>query len=114
MESVREVFYYGNYYLSFFERQNKIVQKKLNWVIGVVSTTQRIPVIFFKHITGTDGLYEIRVESGGNIFRIFCFFEIENKLILLNAFQKKENKTPRNQIALAKKLKNEYEEEKNK
>lgn len=56
----------------------------------------------------TDGLYEIRVEVGSNIFRVFCFFDEGNLVILLNGFQKKSQKTPKNEIELAEKLKKEY------
>lgn len=59
---------------------------------------------------GTVGLYEIRVEVGYNIFRAFAFF-FEGQLIeLANGFQK----TPKNEIELAKKIKKEYFNEKDK
>jgi len=61
---------------------------------------------------GTDGLFEIRVEVGSNIFRVFSFFDEGNLVILLNGFQKKTQKTPRNEIELAEKLKKEYFNEK--
>ena len=57
---------------------------------------------------GTNGLYEIRVEVGSSIYRIFCCFDKGNLVILLNGFQKKSPKTPKQEIALALKLKNEY------
>jgi hypothetical protein len=41
----------------------------------VVTVAERIPKKFFEHITGTDGLYEIRVEFQSNIFRIFSCFD---------------------------------------
>ena len=61
-----------------------------------------------KHIEGTDGLYEIRVEYGSDIFRIFCFFEKGDNVILLNSFKKKSQKNPRRELKLAEKLKKEY------
>ncbi len=63
---------------------------------------------------GTDGLYEIRVSSGNNIFRIFCFFDEGQLVILLNGFQKKTQKTPKPEIERAKKLKKQYYEDKQK
>ncbi len=60
----------------------------------------------------TDGLFEIRVEVGNNIFRVFSFFDEGNLVILLNGFQKKTQKTPKNEIELAERLKNEYFDEK--
>ena len=114
MGIVRDVFYYRHYYLTFFEKQSFAVQKKMNWVIGLIVTTPMVPVLFFKSISGTNGLFEIRIDSGGNTFRIFCFFEAEKKLIILNAFQKKTMKLPKKEIEKAKRLKIEYYEEKGK
>ena len=65
-----------------------------------------------KHLTGTDGLYEIRVQSGNNIFRIFCFFDKGKLVVLMNGFQKKTQKTPKKEIEKALKIKKEYEQEK--
>ena len=60
---------------------------------------------------GSDGLYEIRVSSGNNIFRIFCFFDKGNLIVLGNAFQKKTRKTPKWEIKKALKIKEEYQNE---
>lgn len=60
-------------------------------------------------MAGTDGLYEIRVSQGSNIFRIFCFFTGAKLVVLMNSFQKKTNKTPKNEIQKALKIKDEYE-----
>lgn len=70
-----------------------------------------IPDKFFKHLEGTDGLFEIRVKVGSDIYRIFCFFDKGNLVILLNGFQKKTDKTPKNEIIKAEKLKQKYHEE---
>lgn len=71
-----------------------------------------VPKKYFNHMEDTDGLFEIRVEVGTNIFRVFSFFDEGNLVILLNSFQKKSQKTPRNEIELAEKLKKEYFNEK--
>lgn len=70
-----------------------------------------IPDKFFKHLDGTEGLYEIRVKVGSDIFRVFCFFDEGALVILLNGFQKKSQKTPRQEIEKAEKLKRQYYEE---
>jgi phage-related protein len=72
------------------------------------------PQTYLKHLEGTDGLYEIRVSSGSNIFRIFCFFDQGQLVILLNGFQKKTQKTPKSEIERAEKLKTKYYEDKQK
>lgn len=65
-------------------------------------------------MTGTDGLYEIRIEVGSDIFRVFCCFDKGNLVILFNGFQKKSQKTPKQELELAEKLKREYFQIKNK
>ena len=116
MESkfIREIFYYKNYYLDFFEEQTVEVKKKFNWTLQLISTIEKIPQKYFKHITDSDGIYEIRIEVGSNIYRVFSFFDEDKIVILLNGFQKKTQKTPKNQIKQAEKLKKEYFYEKNK
>ena len=69
---------------------------------------------FFDHISGTDGLYEIRVEFNSNIYRIFCCFDEGNIVVLFNGFQKKAQKTPSSEIERALKIKREYFNEKQK
>ena len=78
----------------------------------MVRTIEKIPEQYFKHLEGTDGLYEIRVKLGTNIFRVFSFFDEGRLVILLNGFQKKTQKTPKSEIKKALKLKNEYYESK--
>jgi phage-related protein len=70
-----------------------------------------IPEKYLKHIEGTD-LYEIRVSFGNNTFRIFCFFDKDRLVIILNGFQKKTQKTPRTEIDRALRLKQDYYEDK--
>jgi phage-related protein len=64
-----------------------------------------------KHINGTNGLYEIRIQQGSDIFRIFCFFAKRQLVVLANAFHKKTPKTPENEIEKALIIKREYEHE---
>ena len=97
---VRDIFYYKNYYLDFFDNLRPVVKKKFNWTLQLISTLDRVPEKFFKHITGSTGLYEIRVEIGSDIFRVFSFFDKGKLVILLNGFQKKTPKTPKNEIEL--------------
>jgi len=105
---IREVIYYEDYYLDFFNVQREEVKKKFNWTLQLISSHDRIPEKFFKHITGSDGLYEVRVEVGSDIFRVFSFFDKGNLVILVNGFQKKTQKTPKSEIKIAEKLKKEY------
>ena len=109
---IRNIFYYKNYFLDFFKEQTKDVQKKFNWTLQLIATIDRVPSKYFQHMEGTEGLYEIRVEVGSNIFRAFAFFDEGQLIIVANAFQKKTQKTPKNELELGKKIKKEYFNEK--
>jgi len=111
---IRNIFYYKNYYLDFFETLDNEVKKKFNWTLKLIATVDKVPAKFFKHIENSTGLFEIRVEVGSNIFRVFCFFDKNQLVILINGFQKKSQKTPRREIELAEKLKKQYFDEKDK
>ncbi len=78
----------------------------------MVEDLQRVPETYLKHIENTDGLYEIRVQLASDIFRIFCFFDQEQLVVLANGFQKKTQKTPKKEIESALKIIAEYESEK--
>jgi phage-related protein len=108
----RTIIFYKDYFQTFFEKQNKKVRAKIVWTFDLVEDMQRAPETYLKHIENTNGLYEIRVQSGSDIFRIFCFFDKGQLVILANGFQKKTQKTPKKEIELALKIKAEYENDK--
>ena len=89
MNKVREVVAYKNYFEDFLKKQNTKVQNKIFKVIEAIETLERVPERYLKHLTGTDGLYEARIQLGSNIWRVFCFFDKGQLVILLNGFQKK-------------------------
>ena len=111
---IRNIFYYKNFYLDFFEKLKPDVKKKFNWTLQLISVIERVPEKYFKHITGSTGLYEVRVEVGSDIYRVFGFFDKGQLIVLVNGFQKKTQKTPKNEIELAEKLKKQYFDEKDK
>ena len=108
----RKITFYKDYFQDFFDRQSKKVKAKIVWTFDLVEDLQRVPETYLKHIENTDGLYEIRVQLGSDIFRIFCFFDQGQLVVVANGFQKKTKKTPRNEIDLALKIKAEYENDK--
>ena len=112
MKMIRQVVAYKRYFLDFYEVQTDDVQRKIEWALNLLRTIERLPKKYFDHLTGTNGLYEVRVEFGGNIFRIFAFFDKGNLVVLGNGFQKKTQKTPKTEIEKALKIKIEYENEK--
>ena len=108
----RKIAFYKNYFQNFFDKQSKKVKAKIIWTFDLVEDLQRVPETYLKHIENTDGLYEIRVQFGSDIFRIFCFFDQGQLIVLANGFQKKTQKTPKKEIESALKIKSEYESEK--
>jgi phage-related protein len=112
MERHRQIIYFKDYFLDFFDQQPEKVKEKIDHVLFVVTVADRIPQKFFQHLEGTNGLYEIRVEFQGNIYRIFCCFDEGQVVVLFNGFQKKSQKTPKNEIEQAEKLKKQYFDEK--
>lgn len=111
---MREVIYYGDHFYDFFVTLKPEVQDKFRWTLDLIESMFRVPRQYLKHIEGTSGLYEIRVEYSGNIYRVFCFFDSGNLVVLINGFQKKTQKTPQQEITRAEKLMNQYFHEKTK
>lgn len=105
---IREVIYYEDYYLDLFKQLKPEVQQKFNWTLKLIATIDRVPEKYLKHLTGTSGLYEVRVEYGSDIFRVFSFFDRGRLIVLLNGFQKKTHKTPLKEIYRAEQLKKQY------
>ena len=99
---------FKNYYWEFYNKQSKSVQTKIDYVLHIIMTVEIIPKKFFKHIE--DGIYEIRIKSGSNIYRLFSFFDKGKLVILLHGFTKKSQKLPRKEIDRALHLRKEYYE----
>jgi phage-related protein len=108
METQRQIVFHGTYFVEFYLEQPEKVQEKIEFVFKVIRTVQNVPKKFLEHLTGTDGLYEIRIEFESNIYRIFCCFDKGKLVVLFNGFQKKTQKTPKKEIDLALRLKDEY------
>ena len=103
---------YKDYFENFFVKQRQKVKDKIIWTLDLIEEIDRIPETYLKHVDDTDGLFEIRVQSASDIFRIFCFFDQDKLVVLANGFQKKTQKTPKQEIEKALKIKKEYENEK--
>ena len=63
-----------------------------------------------------DGIFELRVSQGSNITRAMFFFYVGNRIIVTNGFVKKQQETPKSEIALAKARRKDFlaQEEKRK
>jgi len=111
-DKIRTVYFYKSYFTDFLSKQSNKVKDKIIWTLKLIESQRSIPKEYFKHLTDTDGLYEIRVKQSSNIYRIFCFFDKGNLIIVTSGFQKKTQKTPKSEIEKALKIKKEYETEK--
>lgn len=96
---------------NFFVKQSRKVQDKIIWTFNLIEELPRVPETYLKHMENTESIFEIRVQKGNDIFRIFCFFDRGQLIVLANGFQKKTQKTPKQEIKKALQIKQEYENE---
>ena len=108
----REIKFYKHYFNEFYVAQTDKVRKKIAQTLIWLQTLDRLPITILKSIEGKKGLFEIRIEFGGDIFRVFCCFDEGSLVILFNGFQKKTQKTPSGEIEKAERLMKEYFESK--
>jgi phage-related protein len=109
---VRTIVAYKEYFKSFKRTVSQQVIDKFYEIFLYIMTLEVIPNSFFRSVEGVKGLFEIRVEESGNIYRIFCCFDEGNLVVLFNAFHKKTQKTPSSEIKKAKRIMKEYFNEK--
>lgn len=108
----RTIVFYKNFFEDFFTKQSGKVKKKIIWTFDLIEELPRVPVVYLRHIENAKDLYEIRIQFGSEIFRIFCFFDEGKIVVIANGFQKKSQRTPNQEIEKALKIKKEYEREK--
>ncbi len=102
----RKIITYGGYFERFIATLSMKELLKLNYIISLLETEDRIPVRFIKFIR--DGLYELRMKYNSNIYRVFFIFDDGQVVVLFNGFQKKSQKTPSGEIEKALKIKEAY------
>ncbi|MFM2401250.1 MAG: hypothetical protein RI950_767 [Bacteroidota bacterium] len=113
MDTFRQIIAYKNHFEDFLLALDIRPQNKIHKIISLLETMDRVPSNYIKLVSGTKGLYEARVQLGSNIWRIFCFFDEGNLVILLNGFTKKTQRTPKSEIDKARILMRTYYLEKN-
>jgi len=91
----RTIIFYKDYFEKFFVKQRQKVRDKIIWTFDLIENLPRVPELYLKHIENAEGLYEIRVQMGSDIYRIFCFFDQGQLVVIANGFQKKSQKTPK-------------------
>jgi phage-related protein len=107
---MRTLIPYKNLFWDFYNPLDKKLKEKVDYVLQIIISVERICTKFFKHLD--DGIYEIRIEYKSDIYRIFSFFDEGRLIILLHGIKKKTQKTPRKEIDRAKELRREYYEKK--
>lgn len=108
----RRIFTFGRYFAEFMEGLTAKEREKVDYALVLLKTQDRLPSKFVKHIR--NGLYELRTEYDGNIYRVFFVFDEDKIVVLFNGFQKKTQKTPLREINMALKIKEDYYEYKRK
>lgn len=96
----------------FLDTLNDKQVEKVLWVLRLIKELEIIPKEYFKKLLNTEDIWEIRVKSGNNIFRLLGFFDGNRSIILTNGFAKKSQKTPKQEITLAEQRKKDYLERK--
>jgi phage-related protein len=102
----RKILTFGGYFEAFIETLNAKELLKLDYILSLLETQDRMPSKFIKFIR--EGLFELRMEYESNIYRIFFIFDGNNIVVLFNGLQKKTKKTPKKEIEKALKIKKEY------
>lgn len=108
MGKYRTVVAYKDYTTDFLDLQTKKVRDKYLWTIQLIEEIEVVPSTYLKHLE--DGIYEVRIKQGSNIYRVMSFFDEDKLVLTVNGFRKKSQKTPKSEIIKAKKIRIEYEE----
>ncbi len=99
----RSIIFFENHFIELYQMQDQKVKGKIQYVFELIRQVDQVPEKFLKHLTGTNGLYEIRIDYQSKIFRIFCCFDQGKLVVLFNGFQKKTQKTLRTEMDKAEK-----------
>lgn len=106
METKRKIRVYKTYFQEFMATLTPDQRRKVDYSIDMLRTQDRVSAKFVKHIR--EGLYELRAEYEGNIFRVFFIFDGKDIVVLFSGFQKKTQQTPEKEIRKALAIKKEY------
>ncbi len=104
----REIIFFGENVIDLYKSQELKVQLKIEYVLDLVRFERQVPIKFYKKLESTNGLYEVRIITSQKSIRILCFQDEGTLVVLTNAFVKKTQKTPKNEIKLAENIRTEY------
>lgn len=92
----------------FLDSLNSRQAQKVAWVLQLIEELDIVPTTYLKKLVNTDGIWEVRVQVSGDIFRLLGFFEGDNLVVLNHGFQKKTQKTPSKEIKISESRKRDY------
>lgn len=82
--------------------------QKITWVLNLIEELDRIPKQYFKKLENTEDIWEVRIQSGNNAFRLLGFWDTGKFVVLCHAFSKKTQQIPTGDIELAEERKKDY------
>ena len=94
--------------VDYLDSLNSKQATKVTWVLRLIEELNTVPRSYFRKLGGTDDIWEIRVDIARDTFRLLSFFDGSNLVIVDHAFAKKTRKTPRSDIRLAEKRRQDY------
>ena len=106
LEFKREIYIFENHFEEFYKKQPGDIKEKIYWILRIIESHKIIGSQYLKLVL--DGLFEIRISKGRVEIRVFCLIDTGNRLILLNSFQKKSQKIPKDELKKAKELQKKY------
>ena len=92
----------------FLDSLNARQAQKVAWVLGLIEELDRVPKQYFKKLSGTADIWEVRVKDGRETFRLLGFWKDSRFVVLVHAFKKKSQQIKRTDIKLAERRKKEY------
>ncbi|CAM3437298.1 type II toxin-antitoxin system RelE/ParE family toxin [Aquirufa ecclesiirivi] len=111
MRKYRTIKIYSNEFQYFFQNQSEQVKEKILWTFRLIEELEWVPIVYFKKLISSDSIYEIRIQVGSDIFRVFCFQD-GFYVVVTHAIKKKTQRILRKDIIKAQKIKLFYEKEK--
>ncbi len=114
MEPLRHIDFYEDHFYVFYSTLDEKAQEKIDFVLEILRNQRRVPQNYVKHITNSDGIYEIIAPARGNAYRVLFFFKEGdlinggNEIVLVNGFMKKNKKDYLPAVKKAELLKNQY------
>ena len=93
---------------TFLDNLSSKEAQKVTWVLKLIEELEQVSTKYYKQLSNTDGIIEIRVQIGKNHFRLLGFEHQGSFVVLTNGFKKKDQKVLKSEIDLAQSRRKEY------